>query len=61
MKCFNCQNDKATCYYSPKELTPHNILLCNKCISLIKNQDLRYLPNEEYAKQEVKRLIKSKK
>ena len=60
MKCFNCNNEKATCYYSPKELYKHEIYFCSKCLKLLKMQDLRYLNNKEYAEKEVKVLLKSK-
>lgn len=56
MKCINCNNTKATCYYSPKELTKYEIYLCSKCLQIIKNEDLRYIQNQE----EVKRLVKRK-
>ncbi len=56
MKCFNCNNDKATCYYSPKELYKYQIYFCSKCLHLIKNEDLRYIQNQD----EIKRLIKRK-
>lgn len=61
MKCFNC-NKQSTSFYSPRELTKSKIMFCRKCLELIKNQDLRYLENtnENYTKEEVKRLIRRK-
>ena len=61
MKCFNCNTTKATSYYSPKEITKYKIAFCYQCLNLIKGLDLRYIEqtdNQEYAHQEVKRLIK---
>ena len=45
MKCFNC-NKQSTSLYSPRELYKHQIYFCRKCLELIKNQDLRYLENQ---------------
>lgn len=56
MKCLICGNDKATSYYSPKELYKYNIYLCNHCIKLLMFQDLRYTQSSD----EVLRLVKRK-
>lgn len=56
MKCFCCNNDKAPSYYSPKELTKHNIYFCARCLKLLMFQDLRYVQN----KNDVLRLVKRK-
>lgn len=56
MKCLICGNDKATSYYSPKELFKYNIYLCNECVKLLIFKDLRYIQNED----EVLRLVKRK-
>ncbi len=56
MICFNCNNNKATCYYSPKELAKFNLYFCSKCLKLLKMHDLRYIQNQD----EVKRLVKRK-
>lgn len=60
MKCFNCNEDKL-CLYSPKELTKYKIAFCKKkCLSLIKNNDLRYLENtnKDYVNKEIKKISK---
>jgi len=61
MKCFNC-NKQSTSFYSPRELTKAKIMFCRKCLELIKNQDLRYLENqnEQYSHIEVKKLIRKR-
>lgn len=63
MKCFMCDNEKATSYYSPRELTKYNICFCNKCIKSLKGEYLEYLcdsNNEEYASNELKLILKHK-
>lgn len=58
MRCFNCDSITSSCYYSPKELSKYNIFFCSKCLKLLKNMEISYFNNEEYAKKELRLKLK---